>query len=75
MWKPGQLVTVEGKVYRICHNTQRGFAICRECALKSRKDCTLAKSPCDKIDKKYIVRSYFKQVYPKTQKGKVLGVY
>jgi len=44
MWKPGQIVTIKGKVYRVkhsktrwcrtCHRTKRGLipiAVCRAC--------------------------------------------
>lgn len=64
MWKPGQLVTIEGKVYRICCATEI-FAVCLKCAFRRSKVCTFAEPLCDKIEKKYIMNSYFKQVYPK----------
>ena len=75
MWKPGQLVTIKGKVYRICYAPE-DFFVCHRCDIirnKSSRVCTL--SLCDKIEEKYVMFSYFKQVYPKTQRGKVLGVY
>ena len=62
-WKPGQLVTIEGKVYRVCHNPD--FFVCHKCAFTSSRVCTFAKPLCDKIEKKYIIYSYFKQIYPK----------
>lgn len=63
-WKPGQLVTIEGKVYRIRH-TPYNLLVCRKCAL--RRTCmSQLNAFCDKIEKKYIVYSYFKQVYHKT---------
>lgn len=65
MWKPGQLVTIEGKVYRICH-TPEIPVVCYKCAFKSSRLCTLSIAACDKIEKKYMMHSYFKQVYPKT---------
>lgn len=66
MWKPGQLVTIEGKVYRICY-IPKDFTVCRKCELPKSKSldlCILAS--CDKIEEKYMMHSYFKQVYPKT---------
>lgn len=64
MWKPGQLVTINGKVYRVCH--EKRTVVCHKCAFKSLLSglCTLP--ICDKIEGKYMMRSYFKQVYPKT---------
>lgn len=66
MWKPGQLVTIEGKVYRICHDP-KNFFVCNKCALRKKLfgfvDCTFS---CEKIKYGYIYHSYFKQVYPKT---------
>lgn len=65
MWKPGQLVTIEGKVYRICYAPENFYG-CYKCAFASSRVCTLANLFCYKIEKKYIMYSYFKQVYPKT---------
>ena len=66
MWKPGQLVTIEGKVYRVCHDPKR-IAVCNKCELPKSKLYKLCMLPsCDKIEEKYMMRSYFKQVYPKT---------
>ena len=66
-WKPGQLVTIEGKIYRIRY-TPKDFLVCDKCELmrnKPRAFCIYV-SLCNKIDNKYIMHSYFKQVYPKT---------
>lgn len=62
MWKPGQLITINNKVYRICHEQRIG--VCDKCAFKLFGSCALP--ICDKIDGKYMMYSYFKQVYPKT---------
>jgi len=69
MWKPGQLVTINGKVYRVCYGKR--IIVCHKCAFEKESlvKCTLLRKCallCNKIEKKYIMRSYFKQVYPKT---------
>lgn len=65
MWKPGQLVTIEGKVYRICY-TPEIFAVCHKCELHKSESLDLCiLTLCGKIEEKYMMRSYFKQVYPK----------
>ena len=63
MWKPGQLVTIEGKVYRVCY--EKRTIVCHKCAFEKESlvECSVV---CNKIEKKYMMLSYFKQVYPKT---------
>ena len=64
MWKPGQLVTIEGKVYRVCHDPH-GIFVCLSCPFieESREKCTAL---CGNVQDKYQMHSYFKQLYPKT---------
>ena len=59
MWKPGQLVTIKGKVYRIRHDP-KDFAVCHRCAFMSDELCALP--ICDKIEDKYMMRSYFTSI-------------
>lgn len=66
MWKPGQLVTIKGKVYRICY-IPRDFGVCSKCEVPKTKLLNLCiTTSCEKIEWKYMMHSYFKQVYPKT---------
>ena len=63
MWKPGQLVTIKSKVYRVC----KGSDPCSECSISHTItpsgviECKI-KSLCFSLPYFY----YFKQVYPKT---------
>lgn len=73
MWKPGQLVTINGKVYRVCkdHGKQdrKGceYGPCRKCSISHTIlppgfiECEI-RSLCFNLPYIY----YFKQVYPKT---------
>ena len=73
-WKPGQLVTIDNKVYRIC-KAPGDFYVCNRCAFaKSIRDainnllgvrCSNA-CLCGNIREQDMAFSYFKQVYPKT---------
>ena len=60
MWKPGQLVTIEGKVYRVKKHIND--YTCTLCAFIKRK--YFCKYP--KCTEKIPFNCYFKQVYPKT---------
>ena len=60
MWKPGQLITLNGKVYRIRYIPKEAdYGVCSKCDLNGPH-------VCDKIEWRYMMHSYFEQVYPKT---------
>lgn len=59
-WKPGQLITIEGKIYRI---RKKEYGICSLCAFLEHKCYYSQDKDClDLIP----YNCYYEQVYPKT---------
>lgn len=40
-WKPGQLITICGEVYRVKRNCDTCMPVCKNCTFDNRSDCYL----------------------------------
>ena len=40
-WKPGQLITICGEVYRVKRNCDKCVSFCKNCAFDNGPDCDL----------------------------------
>lgn len=61
MWKPGQIVTIKRKRYRIVKlKREYTFIKCINCDLFDKNMCDICKSPNN---------CYLKELHPKSQEG------
>lgn len=63
MWRAGQIVTIEGKKYRIVKRKDGNFVNCLQCGLF---DAELCYSLCEKPNAKVPDDCYFKEIKPKS---------
>lgn len=64
MWKPGQIVTIKGKRYRIKKSKRGWTECCSYCQISNMCD-TLCKKPTQKLPDD----CYLKELHPKSQEG------
>jgi predicted Zn-ribbon and HTH transcriptional regulator len=72
MWKPGQIVTIRGKRYRITKAEDKyENYICIFCAFRQEKKRILYPHPCKECgyEGRVPINCYLKQINPKSQEG------